>query len=197
MGRNTFISGLYHLGRVPVHNPSVCKKTKREHKTHTHTQQTQTHTHTHTQNTQTNTHPRTRTRTHTHTHTHTHTSRYNLSTPSETIVPRALIEGFARHNYTLIGRKYQVKSFNDCISRSGHRLKVTQPNLMILVSFSSAEDAISNDVILLARKVLKIPRSAFFGHPVYTVYWGYRYGALWFSFEWHTFWWTKTVMPGE
>ena len=37
---------------------------------------------------------------------------------------------------------------------------------MILVSFSSAEDALSNGVIkhdILARKVLKICRSAFFG----------------------------------
>ena len=42
---------------------------------------------------------------------------------------------------------------------------------MILVSFSSAEDVISNDVknmTILARKVLKIHRSAFFGgNPVY------------------------------
>ena len=29
---------------------------------------------------------------------------------------------------------------------NGHRIKITQPNLMILVSFSSAEDALSNDV---------------------------------------------------
>ena len=45
----------------------------------------------------------------------------------------------------------------------GHRIKITQPNLMILVSFSSAEDALSNDVknIFLVLKVLKICRSAF------------------------------------
>ena len=39
---------------------------------------------------------------------------------------------------------------------------------MILVSFSCAEDALSNDVkkrTLLARKVLKIRRSAFCGTP--------------------------------
>ena len=35
---------------------------------------------------------------------------------------------------------------NDCISRSVHRFKITQPNLTILVSFSSAEDVLSNDV---------------------------------------------------
>ena len=43
---------------------------------------------------------------------------------------------------------------------------------MILVSFSIGEDALSNDVKIyhsLARKVLKIRRSAFFlGHPVYS-----------------------------
>ena len=32
------------------------------------------------------------------------------------------------------------------ISRSGPSFKITQPNLMILVSFSSAEDALANDV---------------------------------------------------
>ena len=45
---------------------------------------------------------------------------------------------------------------------------------MILISFSSAEDALSNNVnkynffffFFLARKVLKIRRSAFLGHPV-------------------------------
>ena len=41
---------------------------------------------------------------------------------------------------------------------------------MILVSFSSAVDALSNgvkDTTLLAREVLKIRRSALLGHPVY------------------------------
>ena len=41
---------------------------------------------------------------------------------------------------------------------------------MILVSFSSAEAALTNDVkhmTLLARKVLKIHHSAFLGHPLY------------------------------
>ena len=35
---------------------------------------------------------------------------------------------------------------NDCISRNGRRIKSTEPNLMILVSLSSAEDALYNDV---------------------------------------------------
>ena len=33
-----------------------------------------------------------------------------------------LMEGFSRHNSSLIGRKNQAKSENDCISRSGHRI---------------------------------------------------------------------------
>ena len=57
-----------------------------------------------------------------------------------------IMEGFSRHNSLLIGRKNQAKSENNCISRSGHRFKTTQPNLMILVSFSSVEYALSNDV---------------------------------------------------
>ena len=32
------------------------------------------------------------------------------------------------------------------ISKNGHRIKIIQPNLMILVSFSSAEEVLSNDV---------------------------------------------------
>ena len=64
-----------------------------------------------------------------------------------------LVEDFSRHNSSLIGRKNQAKFENDCISRNGHRIRITQPNSMILVSFSSAEDALSKDVnkYLLAR----------------------------------------------
>ena len=56
------------------------------------------------------------------------------------------MEGFSLHNYLLVGRKNQAKFENDCISRNGHRIKITQPNFMILVSFSSEEDALSNVV---------------------------------------------------
>ena len=56
------------------------------------------------------------------------------------------MEGLSRHNSSLIGRKNPAKFENDCISRNGHRIKITQPNLMIYVSFSSAEDVLSNDV---------------------------------------------------
>ena len=57
-----------------------------------------------------------------------------------------LWQDFPRHNSSLFGRKNQAKFENDCILRSGHRFTITQPNSMILVSFSSAEDALSNDV---------------------------------------------------
>ena len=40
----------------------------------------------------------------------------------------------------------QAKCEHDCVSRNGHSIKITQPNSMILVSFSSAEDALFNDV---------------------------------------------------
>ena len=52
----------------------------------------------------------------------------------------------SRQNSSLIGPKNPAKFENDCISRSVHILKIPQPNLMILVSFSSAEDVLSNDV---------------------------------------------------
>ena len=42
--------------------------------------------------------------------------------------------------------KNQAKFKNECILRNGHRINITQPNLMIVVSFSSAEDVLSNDV---------------------------------------------------
>ena len=60
--------------------------------------------------------------------------------------PKRRMEDFSRHNSSLIGRKTQAKFENDCIARCGHSFKITQPNLMILVSFSSAEDALSNNV---------------------------------------------------
>ena len=55
-------------------------------------------------------------------------------------------ECLSRQNPSLIRRKKPAKFENDCISRNGRRIKSTEPNLMILVSFSSAEDALSNDV---------------------------------------------------
>ena len=56
------------------------------------------------------------------------------------------IDCLSRQIYSLIGPKYPAKFENDCISRSAHRFKITQQNLTILVSLSSAEDVLSNDV---------------------------------------------------
>ena len=68
----------------------------------------------------------------------------------------------SRQNSSLIGPKNPAKFENDCILRSVHRLKITQP---------SAEDALYNDVktkimTCLTGKVLKIRRSTFLGHAV-------------------------------
>ena len=82
------------------------------------------------------------------------------------------MEGFSRHNSSLIGRKNHAKFENDSISRYGHRIKITQPNLMILISFSFAEDALSNDVnkydIFSSQGTENSP-FRFLGHPVYTI----------------------------
>ena len=82
------------------------------------------------------------------------------------------MEDFSRHNSSLIGRKNQAKFQNDCIARSGHRFKITQPNLMILVAFSSAEDALSNNVNkynTFSSQGTENPLFRFFGTPaVYT-----------------------------
>ena len=72
----------------------------------------------------------------------------------------------SRQNSSLIGPKNPAKFENDCISRSVHRFKITQPNLTILVSFSSAEDVLSNDVKkyeMFGLQGTEIRRSAFLG----------------------------------
>ena len=51
-----------------------------------------------------------------------------------------------QHNPSLIGRKNQAKFENDCVLTNGHRIKITQSNLMILVSFSSTGVAWFEDV---------------------------------------------------
>ena len=78
------------------------------------------------------------------------------------------IEGFSLHNFPLVGRKNQANFENDCISRNRHRIKITQPNLMILVSFSSGEDALSNDVKIyhtFSSQSTENPPFPFFGTP--------------------------------
>ena len=79
-------------------------------------------------------------------------------------------ECLSRQNPSLIRRKNPAKFENDCISRNGRRIKSTEPNLMILVSFSSAEDALSNDVnkysTLRVQGTENPPFHFFLGHPV-------------------------------
>ena len=54
----------------------------------------------------------------------------------------------SRQNSSLIGPKNPAKFENYCISRSVHRFKITQKNKFndLGISFSSAEDVLSNDV---------------------------------------------------
>ena len=80
------------------------------------------------------------------------------------------MEGFSQHNSSIIGRKNQAKFENYCISRNGHRIIITQPNLMILVSFSSAEDALSNDV-----KIFKKISSQGTENRPFRLFWDTRY----------------------
>ena len=88
-------------------------------------------------------------------------------------IPQSIImKGYSRHNSSLIGRKKRAKFKNDRISRNGHRIKTTQPNLMILVSFSSAEDVWSNDVNkynTFSPLCTENPPFRFLGHPVYFI----------------------------
>ena len=76
------------------------------------------------------------------------------------------MEDLSRHKAPLIGHKIQAKFENYCISRSGHRFKITQPNLMIILFCGRCFSLkMSKNMTLLARKVLKIRRSAFLGTP--------------------------------
>ena len=83
--------------------------------------------------------------------------------------PKHLMEALSRQNSSLIGRKIQAKFESDCISRSGHRCKITEPNVIILVSFFSAEDALSNGVkkyeIFCSQGTENPPFPFFFGTP--------------------------------
>ena len=60
-------------------------------------------------------------------------------------------EGLSRYNSMLIGRKNQAKFENDIkhVSRNAHKIKITQPNSIILASFFYAEDVLFNDVYKL------------------------------------------------
>ena len=80
------------------------------------------------------------------------------------------MKGHSRHNSSLIGRKCRAKFENDRISRNGHRIKITQPNWMIEVSFSSAEDTLHNDV-----KILTTFCSQCTENPPFRFLWDTRY----------------------
>ena len=76
---------------------------------------------------------------------------------------RHRMEGLFRHNSSVAHRSQKSREFeNDCISRRVHRFNITQPNLMILVSFTSAEDGLSNYVIFNSQ-CTENPPFRFFG----------------------------------
>ena len=77
---------------------------------------------------------------------------------------------FVPHNSPLIRRKNPTKFENDRISRNGHIIKITQPNWMIKASFSSAEDAPSNDV-----KIYNTFSSQCTENPPSRFFWDTRY----------------------
>ena len=83
------------------------------------------------------------------------------------------MKGHSRNNSSLIGRKHEAKCENYCVSRNGHRTKITQRNSMILVSFSSAEDALFNDIKYgnFRSQGTEHPPFRFLGHPVYIIIW--------------------------
>ena len=76
-------------------------------------------------------------------------------------------------NSPLIRRKNPAKFENDRISRNGHRIKITQPNWMIKASFSSAEDAPSNDV-----KINNTFSSQCTEFPPFRFFWDTRYREM-------------------
>ena len=80
------------------------------------------------------------------------------------------MEGLSRHNSPLIRRKNPTKFENDRIWRNGHRIKITQPNWMIKASFSSSEDAPSNDV-----KIYNTFSSQCTENPPFRFFWDTRY----------------------
>ena len=78
----------------------------------------------------------------------------------------------SQQNSSLIGPKIPAKFENDCISRSEHRFEITQPNLTILVSISSAQDVLYNDVKkyeIFGRQGTENPPFRFFWDTRYTL----------------------------
>ena len=78
------------------------------------------------------------------------------------------MKGHSRHNLRSSVAKIKQNLKMKCVSRNVHRIKITQPNSMILVPFSSAEDALFNDVKkydTFRSQGTKIPPFLFFGTP--------------------------------
>ena len=67
-----------------------------------------------------------------------------------------------------IARADLTQFVKDCVSRNGRRINTTEPNQMILVSFFSEDNVLSEEIkiiIVSNVKVTKIERSAFWGQP--------------------------------
>ena len=83
------------------------------------------------------------------------------------------MKGHSQHNPSLIGRKNQAKFEKDCVLTNGHRINITQSNLMILVSFSSAGVAWIEDV-----KRYGTSRSQATENPPFRFLWDTRYSSV-------------------
>ena len=84
-----------------------------------------------------------------------------------------MMKGYSWHNFSLIGRKQRAKFENDRILRNGHTIKIAQPNVILLVLFSSAEDVWSNDVNkynTFRSQGTETPPFRFFWDTRYTLY---------------------------
>ena len=78
------------------------------------------------------------------------------------------MEGLSLYNSSLISRKNQAKFENDCLLRNGHNNQYYSTKVNDLGCHSFLQQMLY--LIMrkkIAHKVLKIPRSAFWGHPVY------------------------------
>jgi len=77
-------------------------------------------------------------------------------------------KGHSQHNPSLSWSKKSVKFANERLSRNGHNIKSTQPNLMILVSISSSKVALSHGIkiyITFSSQCTENPPFRFFGTP--------------------------------
>ena len=84
---------------------------------------------------------------------------------------RELVDCYTRHRYLM----HILKKFgNDCVSRTGCRINTTEPNPMILVSFFSEDNVLSDEIVwwnqnMLYFRISKKRKSSiplFGGHPV-------------------------------